>query len=106
MFKDKRISAIFTVVFTFLLIMVVFVIAKSDFGKTKKHQELSAEDIESLVAAGDFLSPSLRSVDDSDVFLGKKNADVELMRICLVIILLNLVKLLIQLGRILVIKFS
>lgn len=79
MFKDKRISAIFTVVFTFLLIMVVFVIAKSDFGKTKKHQELSAEDIESLVAAGDFLSPSLRSVDDSDVFLGKKNADVELI---------------------------
>lgn len=77
-FNNKKITMVFTMVFLFLLIVIVLTIYSSNKDKNIV-DKMSPEEIKSVVDAGNFLSGDLRKIDDSDIVLGKKNAKVKVI---------------------------
>lgn len=75
--KNKKNNLAFTGVFVLFLALIIFLVIKNSPGKGG--QEFSAKEKGSLVTSGNFLSPSLRLFDNSDVFLGEKDAEIEII---------------------------
>lgn len=76
--KDKRISFIFLLLFIFLLFMIVFIIL-NDNNKSDRNINLTEEDKQLIIKAGNFVSPNLRELSDSDFYIGKKNAQLQII---------------------------
>lgn len=76
--KNKKTNKGLVLVLALVIILAILAL-NSYLNKRGTVRQMTSEEVESAVLAGNFVASSLRGIDNSDIVLGKKNAKVKLI---------------------------